>query len=46
MQAARPAAAKLRAASDAEAARRETELAARETALDRVLGRLDEARPA
>jgi Protein of unknown function (DUF2379) len=46
MQAALRAAAELRAAPDAEAARRETELAARDTALHRVLGRLDEARPA
>jgi GTP-binding protein EngB required for normal cell division len=45
MQAALWAAAEMRAASDAEAARSETELAARETALHHVLGRLSEAQP-
>ena len=45
MQGALRAAAELRAASDTEAARRETELTARETALHRVLALLDEAQP-
>jgi len=45
MQAALRAAAELRAASDTEAARRETELAGREAALRHVLALLDEAQP-
>ena len=39
------AAAELRAASDAEAARKETELAGREAALRHMLALLDEAQP-
>jgi len=45
MQAALRAAAELRAASDTEAARRETELAGREAALRHVLALLDGAQP-
>jgi GTP-binding protein EngB required for normal cell division len=45
MQAALRAAAELRAASDTEATRRETELAGRETALRHILALLDEAQP-
>jgi len=45
MRAALRAAAELRAASDTEAARRETELAGREVALRHVLALLDEAQP-